>query len=145
MKYALASAVNLVTLLVGIAIGTLAAPHFDRSANAAAIAQVKPTTTTIPAPSNFTGTVTGPKITPVTPMLSGGTAAFYLLLSHHIQADEMVVNGYDLLKLQQGELNLLARTVPAADIAEVVKNSAASEFFTAQQNGNAQPPKPQGK
>jgi hypothetical protein len=100
MRYALTSFANLLILLVGITIGVLLAPHIEQHAQAA---NTDPQTTPAASLSTKEG------IEQVQPSMQAGTVGFYLLLAHHTQTDELVVNGIDLLKLEQGELNLLSR------------------------------------
>jgi hypothetical protein len=69
------------------------------------------------------------KTTKVQPQMTAGTVAIFLTLSHHIQSDELVVNGFDMLKLQQNELNLLARFVPVKDVQAAIEDSRASQLY----------------
>jgi hypothetical protein len=55
--------------------------------------------------------------------MTTGTIGIYLILSHHLQTDELVVNGYDLLKLQNAELGLLSHFVPQAEIKAAVESA----------------------
>jgi hypothetical protein len=112
MRYALASFLNLLILGVGIAIGFMLAPHLEKPVQAtvepqAAVSQPTPQA----APTSGE-----PKITTVSPSLNTGTVGIYLVLAHHVQSDELVVNGYDILRLQNEELSLLSRFVPAVEI-----------------------------
>jgi len=75
-------------------------------------------------------------------MMTGGSVGVYLVLAHHVQSDELVVNGYDLLKLQQGEINLLSRFVPAAEISNMVNSARATELYTVKAQGSAPTAKP---
>lgn len=141
MKYALASLVNLLILLVGIALGLLLRPYIDRPVHAASEPQFGSQLGTSQVP--FGQTVVAavePKITSVSPSLTTGTVGIYLVLSHHIQSDELVVNGYDLLKLQNEELGLLSRFVSSADIQNAVNRSRAAEVYKIEQPKPAQAP-----
>jgi hypothetical protein len=138
LKYTAATVINFLTLLVGIAIGVGLAPRLNKLVRVSA-AEVQAQVT---APQSG---MVPPKVTPVTPMMTGGSIGVYLVLAHQVQADQLVVNGYDVLKLQQGELNLLARFVPAPDIAAVVNNSRATEIFTVANPKPAAPPAPATK
>ena len=140
VKYAIVSAINLAILLVGIAIGVMLAPRIEKKASADDDHQAA--TQQRPVPPN--DTVTAVKTTAVQPSLTTGTVGIYLVLSHHIQSDELVVNGYDLLKLQNGELQLLSRFVPPAEIQKMVNDSKASELFTVSQPAQ-ETPKPSPK
>jgi hypothetical protein len=94
MKDTLSAFANLLTLLVGITIGVLIAPRFEKHAEAHAAYQSGPTDS-------------GPE--QISPVITAGSMGTNLLLVHHTQMDELVVNGIDMLKLEQGEINLLAR------------------------------------
>jgi len=124
MKNALASLVNLVTLLIGIAIGIMLAPHLEKPVKAvSAEPQASPANPSQGAvPSN---------IEQIQPAISAGSSGFYLLLAHHIQADELVVNGVDLIKLEQGELNLLSRTlgVNPQDVQNIVNQAKDTHLY----------------
>jgi hypothetical protein len=87
---------NLVALLVGLGIGYILRPSISVHAE------------------------TGMKTEEVQPMISGGTAAFGILLVHQAEADTLVVNGYDVLKIDQGILNYLS-TRPLAEKADIDK------------------------
>jgi len=119
MKQNITSLINLLILITGIAIGVLIAPRFDHRVEAA-----QSPIGVVPASDG------SPKTTAVSPMISAGSAGFYLLLGHHIQSDELVVNGYDLLKLQNAELGLLSRFVPAPDIQKAIESSRTSEIYS---------------
>lgn len=116
MKYALVSAINLAILLVGIAIGIVLSPHLEKP-----VAAQAPVATQTPAPPTSGATKK------VEPQMSAGTVGVYLFLAHHIQSDELVVNGIDLLKLHQGEVNLLQKFVPASDINKIITDAKVSE------------------
>jgi hypothetical protein len=136
MRYALASFLNLLILGVGIAIGFVLAPHMEKPVQAT----IEPQAATSQPTPQATPNSGEPKIATVTPQLTTGTVGIYLVLSHHIQSDELVVNGYDMLKLQNEELSLLSRFVPALEIQNAVNRSRASELFKIEQPKPAQPP-----
>jgi hypothetical protein len=130
VKYATASAINLAILLTGMGLGVMLAPHVTRTAKAGPVAEMQSAAgqnpvLTPPKPAVPTGT----KTTPVQPTMTVGTAGIYLILTHHVQSDEMVVNGVDLLKLHQEELNLLSRFVSAQEINNAIVRSQAGELF----------------
>lgn len=127
MKYAVVSAINLAILLVGLALGLLLAPHLEKAVHASVPNQALPQTAA-PAP-NAGDSVAILKTTPIQPTMSAGSAAIYLVLAHQIQSDQLVVNGIDLLKLHQEELNLLSKFVPAQEINNAVSRSKATEVF----------------
>ena len=105
MRYALTSFANLLILLVGITIGVFLAPHIEKPVLAVSSPQAPAPPAATPAPQP----VVADGVEQVQPAMQAGTVGFYLLLAHHTQTDELVVNGLDLLKLEQGELNLLSR------------------------------------
>jgi hypothetical protein len=43
----------------------------------------------------------------VTPSISAGSAAFETLIAHRVASDQLMVNGYDLLKLEDSILGVL--------------------------------------
>jgi hypothetical protein len=103
MKYALVSFANLLTLAVGMTIGVVLAPHFEKQVQAvSADPQSSPSTST-----TTTAAASGPE--QISPTMTAGSIGAYLLLAHHVQSDELVVNGVDILKLEQGEINLLSK------------------------------------
>jgi hypothetical protein len=122
VRYAVVSAINLAILLVGITLGVMLAPHIEKSADAAE-----------PQASQMPAAPAGQKLTPVRPSMTTGTIGIYLILAHHIQSDELVVNGYDLLKLQNSELQMLSRFVPAAEIQRAVEDAKTGEMYTVAQ------------
>jgi hypothetical protein len=138
MKYVAISTVNLLILLIGIVLGVMLAPHLETKVSAA-----EPQLQTAPNPP---ATAQGGGPQKVTPMVSAGTVGFFLLLSHHIQSDELVVNGLDLLKLHQAELNLLSRFVPASELQNAINGArvAQSDLYQVATPSSApasQPPK----
>lgn len=74
--------------------------------------------------------------------MTAGTIGIYLILAHHIQSDQLVVNGYDLLKLQNAELTLLSRFVPASEIAKAVNDARVPEVYQVQNPTPAPVPAP---
>jgi hypothetical protein len=64
----------------------------------------------------------------VTPGISSGTAAFGTLLSNRIAADNLTVNGYDLLKLQENTLRLIVRKTGATgeEVQKAVDDSRSA-------------------
>lgn len=119
MKNALVALVNLATLLVGITIGIMLAPHLEKSVQAVgAVQQSVPTA----SPNG---------LEQITPTMTAGSVGAYLLLAHHIQSDELVVGGLDMVKLQQGELNLLARTlgINPQDVQNIVNDAKDTHLY----------------
>jgi hypothetical protein len=95
MKYATGSIVNLIALLLGVLIGVTLAPRFERNVSA----QPVPTATCVDSAG----------VECVTPIMSVGSAAIGTLLSNRIAADQLTVNGYDVLKLQNNMLSTLVQ------------------------------------
>jgi hypothetical protein len=139
MKNSLVSLVNLLTLLVGVGIGLLLAPHVEKPVQAVgsgSAADGGQTANQSSSPEYINGV-----------NLGGPAVGTYLLLTHHIQTDELVVNGLDILKLNQGELNLLSRIpgVTAGDMQTVVndaKNVHLYRFGTDPKAATVPPAKP---
>ncbi len=139
MKYAIASAINLIVLSLGIGIGLLVSPRLDQIVIAdqapgqQAPGQQPQTAPPAGPPALAPGQTTvynGVRLTGITPAISAGDAGFYRLLSHHLQTDELVSNGFNVMDLHQGELNLLARLLPKADVDAVIEGARAREMLT---------------
>jgi hypothetical protein len=125
MEYTLAAFVNLLTLAVGIAIGILLAPRLERSVHANVDPQAAQQANQSPPP---TAEPAGP--IQVQPGMTIGTIGAYQILSHHIQSDELVVNGIDLLKLEQGEFNLLSSLgVPTSKLDQIVADARKTQLY----------------
>jgi hypothetical protein len=141
MKYALAALVNLLTLVVGITIGVLLAPHMEKHVQAVGVDPQSPSSTQLTGPNN---------VEKITPGITTGTLGAYLVLAHHVQSDELVVSGLDLVKLEQGELNLLA-SIPGVlpgsvqRIVEDARNTHLYQVAGPPQPQPAQPAKPPAK
>ena len=141
MKYALASFANLLTLVIGITIGIMLAPHFERPAQAVSTeSQAAPSATTAqaPPPSN---------IEQVSPTMTAGSIGSYLVLAHHVQSDELVVNGLDMMKLQQGELNLLSKIpgVYSWELSGIIKDARDTHLYQVASPKQPQPTNPPAK
>ena len=128
LKY-LAKTLGQSTLVAfGVVIGVLIAPRVER--------HVQAEQTGTPAPN-------GPRIVTLQSYSVSGAMGANVLLAHNLQADIAVVNGYDIMKINQEILNYLARQ-PLADkqaLSAIVSNSRAQELFqlpsqTAQPNPN---------
>lgn len=93
---------TLVTLSTGIAIGFVcgAMYHPGQEVRAQAI---------IPQP---------PTVQEVSPTMTAGSIGTGLLLAHTVASDQLLVNGYDVLKMQQNMLNYLANQ-PLAERAAI--------------------------
>ena len=112
----LSNITQLITLAVGIVIGVLIAPRFEGRVQAQGAAP--PTTNTnVQTLQNF---MTSPAL------------AANVLLAHELQVDHAVVNGYDLLLLNQNIVNYLA-TLPVANptvLTSIGDRSKATTRFT---------------
>ena len=103
MKYAIISAINLAILLVGIAIGVMLAPHIEKSASAYnAVGQGDQQ-----SPQPAAASKSEDEYEEVTPMITAGSMATATLLAHRIAADQIMVNGYDVMAIDEGLINLL--------------------------------------
>jgi hypothetical protein len=100
VRYAVVSAINLAILLVGIALGVMLAPHIEKTASAHANGQQA-------APPQSSPASQGEQYEDITPEMTIGTIATNTLLAHRIGADQATVNGYDLIALDEGIINLL--------------------------------------
>lgn len=113
------SALNLLFLIVGVAIGATAV-LVSGSAHAqdAKVAEK-------PATDNCDAT----KFDCVSPNISSGTALFGILISNRIGADRLEVNGYEPLKLHEKTLQLLARKglLTGAEIEQIISTSKAEK------------------
>ncbi len=94
MNRTLNSLLQLVTLFVGIGIGVMIAPRFDHKVNA----QTAPATNT---PSDGVNVIT------LQSYSSGPAMAANVVLAGELQADHATVNGYDILKIDEGIINYL--------------------------------------
>jgi hypothetical protein len=123
MKNALAAAINLATLLIGLILGVLLAPHLEKPAQAFSAEPQNQSVPTAPAPTS------GPE--QIQPGVTTGSFGAYLVLAHHIQSDELVVNGIDIMKLQQGEINLLSRSlgITQQDIQNVINDARNTHLY----------------
>jgi hypothetical protein len=75
------------------------------------------------------------RIEEITPGISTATFAANLVMAHQIEADSLVVNGYDMIKMQENLLNYLATRPMAerADIENIVNRSRAEVFYKIKQ------------
>jgi hypothetical protein len=118
-SYTLGVLANFLTLAVGIAIGFTVARTRPKRVYAA-------------------GTQ---KVQEITPGVTTGSFGAGLILAHEIQADRLVVNGYDLLKMHQNTLNYLLKHLPGADrnaLQSVVEDSKVSVLYRVKPPASAQ-------
>ena len=143
MKYAIVSAINLAILLVGIAIGVLLTPHIEKRANAAPSDQAQP------VPTAGTSSSEEP-YEDVTPMVTAGSMAANTFLAHRIATDQLMVNGYDLMALEDGILNVLENksVISYRDLDALVERAKVPRplrLKLAQPQPQPQPPKSEEK
>jgi hypothetical protein len=76
-----------------------------------------------------------PNIQEIQPGFTTGTIGANLVMAHEIAADSLVVNGYDLLKMQNNILIYLSNRPSAerADIQNIVNASRASTVYRLKQ------------
>jgi len=100
---------NLVTLVIGLAIGFI----FGTSYSGRVYAQANQ------------------KIEEITPGVTTGSFAAALILAHEINADSVVVQGFDILKLHQNTLNYLSRQPLAnqVEIQRIIDESKAEKVY----------------
>jgi hypothetical protein len=112
--------VTLAALAIGIAIGFLGgvAYHPQQEVQAQAI------------------NPHAPAVQEVSPGVTTGTFGANLILVHEIDADHLVVNGFDLMQMQQNVLNYLATRPLAerADIENIINASRASTVYRFKQS-----------
>ena len=117
LKYLLKTLGQSILLAVGVIIGVLIAPKLERGVQAQQAAA--------PAQPN------GPRIITLQSYSTSGAMGANVLLAHNLQADIAVVNGYDIMKINQQILNYLAQ-LPSADqraLSAIVANSRAEEIY----------------
>jgi hypothetical protein len=128
---ALGAVLNSVTLLVGLAVGFFLGTSYSGKVHAQVVQ-----------------TPTSPQIQDIAPNVTTPSLGANLLLAHEIQSDSLVVNGYDMLKVNQNILNYLATQLGANNSAlqSIVSNSRADKLYTIKSPTAAPPPqKPQEK
>jgi hypothetical protein len=108
--------VNFLTLLIGLVIGAALRPKLDVIVHAQNLG---------PPPAEQ-------RIEKITPVATIGSIGTNLLLAHQMQSDSLVVNGYDLLKLDQNLLNYLAShaTPDRAALQSVVNDARPASIYT---------------
>jgi hypothetical protein len=108
----------LVTLFVGIGIGILISPRLSEHVEAQAQA---------PTPAGASDTA--PATIPLTNYMSSPALVSNVVLAHELEADHAVVNGYDLLLLDQNIINYLAK-LPVGNGAELTMIGDRSKATT---------------
>ena len=95
MKNPFAALINLVTLVVGIAIGLLLAPRME---HIVAAQQTQPS-----------ACMDSATVECITPIMTVGSAGIGKLVTNQISSDQLTVNGYDILKLQNNMLSAMVQ------------------------------------
>src|ERR1700733_12571993 len=118
MNKALNSLLQLLTLFVGIGIGVKIAPRFDHKVSA----QTASTST----PND------GPSVITLQNFSSSPAFAANVVLAGELQADHAVVNGYDLLKIDENIINYLGN-LPVGNrttLENIVESSKAKVRYS---------------
>jgi hypothetical protein len=126
-EFNLGNLVNLITLVIGLSIGFVAGMSYQPHAKVQAQAVSPPT----------------PDYQDVTPNMTIGSIGTNLLMAHEVDTDQLVINGYDVMKLQQGVINYLANRLGAesADFQNIVNSARPSTLHRLKlQAAPGQPP-----
>lgn len=125
---AIGSLANLVTLLIGLLVGFLCGMLYSH--HSSVLAQSRPTPP--------------PVVEEITPAFAMPTFAAGIILVHDLEADGLTVNGYDVLKMQQGILNYLANRPLAErpDIENIINQARAPHLYTMKPAAGTQPQSP---
>lgn len=133
MKYTLAAFFNAMTLAVGILLGFALSSRLDTTASAqqSHAASAAPQTSSQACTSSAT-------VECVAPIMTVGSAAIPTLLSSRIATDQLAVNGFDILKLENNILNSMIahHVITTADAQQIIDNSHPDKFL------RFQPPTP---
>jgi hypothetical protein len=121
----IATSLNVFTLLIGISVGLLLRPSLDGVHAQVFQPQQAPVQ----------------RIEEIEPVFTAGSGGIGILLSNRVETDSLVVNGYDVMKLNEGLINYLATrpTAERADLENIIKRSKAEVFYKIKQPA---PPKP---
>jgi hypothetical protein len=128
VKYAANSALQLLTLFVGIGIGLLISPQLHSVVNAHT--ESGQAVDQSPAPASDSADSYKPK--PVAPTITAPSLGANLILVHQLEADKAIVNGYDLLKIDEGIINYLASQPLANQITlhTIASSSRSADIHT---------------
>jgi hypothetical protein len=110
-------AILAVGLAVGFAVGVMYHPQQEVQAQSVAT----------PASS--------PNIQEVSPGVTTGTFGANLILAHEVATDRLIINGFDLMKMESNILNYLASRplAESADIQNIVNRSQADTVYKLKQ------------
>jgi hypothetical protein len=117
---------TLATLIIGIAIGFVGGSmyHPPQKVEAQAVQPITPT------------------IQEISPGVTTGTFGANLILVHELATDHLIVNGYDVMLMQQNILNYLATRPLAerADIENIINASRSSVIYKIKEPQPVPPP-----
>lgn len=110
---------SLATLAVGMTIGFVMGSVYRPQQSVQAQAVIPPT----------------PSVQEVSPGVTTGTFGANLILAHQIATDGLIVNGFDIMKMQSAILEYLATRPLAeqADVQNIVNKSRASTIYRIKQ------------
>jgi hypothetical protein len=121
---------TLMTLVVGIVIGLMLSPRLEHIVSAQKQAPVPTCTSTT-------------DVECVSPIMTVGSAGIGTLLSNRISTDQLTVNGYDILKLQNNLLNTLQQTrTITPEQAQAIANNSHPDKQLRFQPPSPTPPQP---
>jgi len=145
VRYAVISAINLAILITGIMLGIMLAPHLEKSASASEPQATAPQA----APANPTTNVPvqQDQYEEVSPGILIGSLGTDTLLARRVAADQVMINGYDVLAIQEGVLNLLKNKGVGSyrDIDALVERAKVPKPLRIKMPAAAQPPPPAPK
>ena len=83
----------------------------------------------------------------VSPGVTTGTFGANLILAHEVATDRLIINGFDLMKMQNNILSYLALrpSAESADIQNIVNRSRADTVYKLKQPAPATQPIPEKK
>jgi type III secretory pathway component EscT len=116
-EFTLGSVVNLGTLLIGLVLGFAVGVEYNAMKTSKVFAaDQKPSETVVEE---------------ITPGIGIGSIGTAVVMSHQVEADILVVNGFDMMKLQQGLLDYLSSRPLAerADFQNIVDRSKPDKFY----------------
>jgi hypothetical protein len=120
-KYvAIGTMLNVATLLIGLACGFYLGTLHSETAHAQA----------------------SPQIEEVTPTIMFGSGGTNLLLAHEVYADRVVVNGFDIMIMNEGIINYLNTRIGAErpDLQRVIDDSRAQKMYRIKTPEQPKPP-----
>jgi hypothetical protein len=92
-NFSLGTVTNLLTLIIGVVLGfLLGVGHGQQKVSAQVLQAAQPA---------------APQVEEIAPVITAGSAGFGTILANRIAADELMVQGVDLIQLDQNMINLL--------------------------------------